>query len=408
MNKHFLLALIAAGTLVVSSCNNDDCCTPEPGGQSGHYVVLTTDWGTAPDWNGSGYFRVFSEQPSGQIDNISGNATQAAAYGGFNTYKNWIFTGANPDDVTGITRYEIVDGKIANNGFIQSEDGKFVIVDDETGFYYDSGRGVRKIQQFNPTTMQRTGEIDLNIPEVLQGEANVYVGLQTLAAKEGKLYASVTYSPGGGDGFLDNTKDYTMAVVDIATGKFEKLITYAGAKNQGYPPSEYTCIVTGDDGALYFLSRYDRVGTDGEWIEDGDGIIFRIKRGETEFDANWSLKAADVGKSNAEYWPWSMTWHGDRLFIDVGTKADYDGWEVYSVDVETKQYDKISGLPILEFGHTAGNVQREADGNLYIRVESLEPQENACYVLNDDGTSVTKIFDITRGGTFRRIAYLPQ
>src|SRR5690606_27733932 len=100
-----------------------------------------------------------------------------------------------------------------------------------TGFYWDAAEPL-KIQKFNPTTMTNTGSLDF-ATVVNQRGANETaikfraIGQKLLAIKNGKLFANITYGKVDGtqSGFFDDFfPDTYIAVIDVATGTYEKTI----------------------------------------------------------------------------------------------------------------------------------------------------------------------------------------
>src|SRR5699024_8319344 len=116
----------------------------------------------------------------------------------------------------GVERLKITsDNKIASDRFIAADNntngsGNFVIENENSGFYWD-GNDPLKIQTFNPSSMVRTGDIDLSDvvnergtdePEILYRS----IGQKFLAVKNGKLFANITYATTDGPqkGFWDD------------------------------------------------------------------------------------------------------------------------------------------------------------------------------------------------------------
>ena len=405
MNNQFLKAgvLLLMTSAMLASCNKSD--DPTPGDNAtGKYVILTAEWQVA---EGSGYYAAYTDMPTGDVDNIGGYSVQARNYGGFRHYKNWVFSRANLAGETGILRYSAAStGRLAESGFIKcGTSAQHVVVDETTGFYFDGDRGKTRVQKFNPTTMQRTGEIDLSSAiETGAGiSANVFTGIQTLAAKEGKLYVSVTYSRTNGNGNIDNTRNYTLAVVDIATGKVEKTIVHPKAKNHGYATSEYPAWIQAKDGSLYFLTTgWDM--NESRAIELQNSFIFRIKAGETNFDPTWELSCKDLGMPDGSLM-WSFRELNGKLYVDVSKEAtspllpnlNTNIYQFYSVDINTKAAAKITGVPLTVFGLSTGNVEI-VDDQVFLRAINRTEGINAYYRVNVADNTASPAFNVTRGG----------
>lgn len=400
-------AVLLTAFALLTSCSDDD---QNIGGgnstseASGKYVILTAEWQVQ---DGSGYYATYDEMPTGNINNVGGFSTQARNYGGFRHFKNWIFGRANLAGEVGVFRYSVgPNGNLVESGFIKcGTSAQHVVVDETTGFYFDGDRGKTKVQKFNPTTMQRTGEIDLSsVVESGNGiSTNVFTGVQTLAAKEGKLYVSITYSREGGNGNIDNTRNYTLAVVDIATERVEKVIVHPKAKNHGYSASEYPAWLVGGDGALYLLTTgWDM--TESRTIDLQNSFIFRIKKGETDFDPNWELSGKDLGLGDGTLL-WSFRELNGKLYIDASNQAtsplkpnlNTNIYDFYAVDIESKNATKIGGVPPTVFGLSTGNVEI-VDNQVFLRVINRAEGLNSYYKVNLANNTATEAFKVTQGG----------
>src|SRR6218665_2485802 len=407
MKKRFLTSVLflTMGSLALTSCSSDnnDTATTEPSA-TGKYVLLTAESTTA----NAGYYAAYDNLPTGAVDNIGGYSLQARAYGGFRHYKNWIFNKATLSGETGVLRFSLnASGILEQSGFIKcGTSAQNLVVDETTGFYFDADRGKTKIQKFNPTTMQRTGEIDLSsLVEKGTGiSTNVTTGDQTIIAKEGKLYVNVSYSREGGSGFNENTRKFTLAVIDIATGKPEKTIVHSFVKNQGHARSEYPAYTQAPDGTIYMVTTGWDYNTSGV-MEPQPSTIFRIKAGQTDFDQNWFLKATDLGMPEGAQL-WSLKVYKGKLFVDVSERKvelpSYSNlldimYRFYAVDIESKSSVHITGLPLTTFGFTIGNLE-VIDDNLFIRIINKTEGFNGYYKLNADGVTASQAFSISRGG----------
>lgn len=407
MKKQFLKAgafLLMASAMLVSCNKDDDPIDDDSNSATGKYVLLTAEWQVS---DGSGYYAAYTDMPTGDVDNIGGYSIQARNYGGFRHYKNWVFSRASLAGEVGILRYSVAStGRLAESGFIKcGTSAQHVVVDETTGFYFDGDRGKTRIQKFNPSTMQRTGEIDLS-PAIETGDGistNVFTGVQTLVAKEGKLYVSVTYSRTNGNGNLDNTRNYTLAVVDIATGAVEKTIVHPKAKNHGYAVSEYPAWIQATDGSLYLLTVGWDTSESGV-IEQQNSFIFRIKAGETEFDPSWELNTSDLGLPDGSLL-WSFRELNGKLYIDASQEAtspllpnlNTNIYRFYAVDIETKNATQITGVPLTVFGLSTGNVE-VVDSQVFLRAINREEEINGYYKVNVSDNTASPAFNVTRGG----------
>ncbi len=386
------------------SCSKNEPDTPDNPDQNNKKYVLLTAEGIA---DGAGYYAVYNELPTGDVKNTAGYSLQASSYGGFRTYKNWIFNRSNLLGESGVLKFSVgKDGRLKEDGFIKCDgSAQSVVVNETLGFYFDPGRGKKRIQKFNPSTMQRTGEIDLSSVVDEKISPNVYTGNQTLAVKEGKLFVNITYSPEGSSGHNDNIRHYALAVIDIASEKIEKTIVldFLDVYNQGHSPSEYPAWLLGEDGHLYFLSTgWDQVNGAYNFHPS---CIFRIKKGETDFDKNWHVYPKDLNSRLSIGVMWSMGFYKGKLYVEAsdenitnfGDFGKVDGYHVYSLDIENKAVAKIESVPTTVFGHSAGTFYRTSD-KLFVRVVNETIGYNGLYVINEDGRTASPAFNVIQGG----------
>lgn len=384
----FIYLCIAAFAL--TSCKKDD-----PINQNelppGKYVIQTA----SSKW-GSGFYNSYLTLPNTDISNINSHSMQVSEVFGTRSFGSWVFDRMNSAGETGLQKYRLnAEKELTEAGFIPDA-GNYVIVDATLGYYFDANRGLLKLQIFNPTTMLRTGEIDLSSLAAPDEDDVEYqsIGQHILAHKEGKLFASINYGTTLGGGYADDLyNEVEFAVVDIATNTLDKTITYSGVKGMGWGSSANKFWTKGDDGALYFYSPGFSNGIT-------KSTIIRINAGSTDFD-NWSIEADDyqVGstfgnalvKGGKLYTQFSNT----QLISDYSNLDDYI-FEYYSIDLITKERTKISGIPLNHYVHANEQGITEIDGKIYFAV--MTKSERGYYVLNEDNVSAKNAFRITDGG----------
>ncbi len=401
--KSLALASLLAVPLV--SCEDDG---PEVEVKEGKYVLMTASERTniPPGW-----ITVFDELPSGNISNVTANSLQGQGMGGWRPYKSWLLKLFNTTDgAKGIDRLKIENGKVVQDKFLAGDNatngtGNFVIVNETQGFYWDGASPLR-IQTFNPTTLSRTGEIDLTAAVNERGadeSAILYrsAGQKFLAVKNGKLFANLTYAKTNTvqKGFFDDFyPDVYIAVIDIATGKYEKTTKINDTGSIAYINDNemYSYDTNGD---LYIV-------TQGRSTVGGKSKIVRIKANDTEVDTSWAIDMDDIttgGKFVSVYAtngklittvPNQPLTGGPTGNINFG-----DVWEFYVIDVATQAYTKIAGVPAsTNTGAAYGTLK--IDGKLLIRVNSSEGNGyNGYYELSSDLRSATPLFNVTEGGS---------
>lgn len=384
---------IVSAVLLFSSCSKDKSPANDDGNQKkSSYILFTNeaDLGTA------GYMTAYAEMPKGNLSNIGANTLQMKTAFGFTKYGQWIFNRTSISGETGIQKLEVGDnGKLNSTGFL-ANGTMFHIVNPTTGYYLDPVKGAMLLQTFNPTTMQRTGEIDLTSLK-MDGVTYQAVGQHTIASKEGKLYVGVTYGTTERGGYGDDVVDYIkVAVIDIATNKLEKTIRYDGLKSLGWGASANKMWTLGDDGALYFYYTGFNEGIT-------NSSIIRIKKGETDFDRNWILKA-DTYQAHGSFGI-SLVKNG-KIYVQMPSVAltpDFGNlgtpiWDYYAIDINTLKQTKITGMPKSRYVHSNEQGITEIDGKIYLWMANTNPKENGYYLLNESTNTASQAFNVTDGG----------
>lgn len=309
----------------------------------------------------------------------------------------------------GIERLKLENGQVSPDIFLAGDNatngtGNFVIANETQGFYWD-GAAPLKIQTFNPTTLSRTGEIDLTaaVNERGTGEAGILyrsVGQKFLAVKNGKLFANVTYAKTNAaqKGFFDDFfPDVYIAVIDIATGKYEKTTKINDTGSIAYI-NENEMYSFDTNGDLYIV-------TQGRSAIGGKSKLSRIKANDTDVDANWSIDMDDINPGGKFVTVFAtngklITTIPNTTLTPGGTGNINTGdiWEFHVIDVATQSYTKIEGVPACtNTGAAYGTVK--IDGKILLRVNvSGTGSTNGYYELSSDFKSAKQLFQVTEGG----------
>lgn len=411
-SKHFaMLLMVSLSTLV--SCSSSDDSTPAKPEETptDKYAILTGTLGVSPY---VGYLSTFDQMPTGDIDNIKQGSLSVKA-NGMKFYGSWIFqriqlgrTGS-PDD--GILKYALdAKGNLVESGEIKGLSSNFYVHSESQGYYTDAGRGLLKIQIFSPTSMKRTGEIDLSMVADPKVEYQA-VGTNFLASKDGKLYADIITGTalGKGNGMTDPARGYIdIAVIDIATGRYEKTIRDSRISFIGYPGNANQMWTLGDDGALYLCSH--GFGVTGS--TNGSAIV-RIKKGETETDKSWIIKINDyvknttVGsiavKNGKLYTAWSSS-----AFLYTGILEDVN-FTYYSFEKENIAAGPkpVAGIPQSTYAFQDAQAISTIDNKVYFRVVDKK-SFNGYYILSNEDTTAKPAFNIGKGGSVWGLAKLKK
>lgn len=153
---------------------------------------------------------------------------------------------------------------------------------------YLSMQNIGIVMEFNPTTMQKVRDIDLNA--LAQPEVRVAPG--AMVVRDGLLFVGLNQFDSQ---WMPRLKQAEVAIIDTKSGKLLKKIV--DTKHQlsfaTRPIDAHSIFVNPKDGAIYL----NCVGSFG--FKPGfDGGILRIKKGETEFDADYALNIAQAKVEN--------------------------------------------------------------------------------------------------------------
>jgi len=411
MNKLYFKGLIVAIAAItgLSSCSKSKGPGVVEPTTTSKYVMITM---SDNNLTKPGYATSFDAIPTGNVSNINSSSLQGMGMGGWRPFGNSLLKmfGSTANEL-GIERLTVnASNKVVSDKFLKALDnttngsGNFVVANATTGFYWD-GSAPLKIQKFDPTALSRTGEIDLATAVNARGanEAGILyrsIGQKFLAVKGGKLYANITYAKTNGTqkGFWDDFyADVYIAVIDIATGTYEKTITIEDTGSIAYVNDNnmYSFDTNGD---LYIV-------TQGRSALGGRSKIVRIKASETDIDKTWDLKMDDI-MTGGKFVNIFAT--NGKIITVIPSTALTGGqagninfseiWEYYTIDVATKTRTKINGVPkVTNPGAAFGTIK--VDDKLLLRVNAPSANLNGYYQLNNDLTSASSLFNVTEGGS---------
>ena len=402
--KSALIGLVA--TSLFASCSSKDNPAPVEPSAKDKYVLITMSDNTLSK---PGFATAFDALPSGNIVNNGSNSLQGLGFGGWRPYGNWLFKMFSTDaNASGIQQLNVdVNGKIINGKFIAGDNsaggsGNFVIVDDSKGYYWDAKTPL-KIQTFNPSSLQRTGDFDLTDVVNKQGQQEAAIkyrsiGQKFLAVKEGKLYANITYATKDDNqkGYFDDFfADVYIAVIDIATNKYEKTIKIEDTGSIAYV-NDNNMYAFDTNGDLYIV-------TQGRSAVGGKSKIVRIKAKESDIDKTWSLNMDEIQAGGkfvsvfAKNGKLITLVPNAKLTGGQGGNINFeDVWIFKSVDVATKQLSDIKGVPAVT-NPGAAFCAIEIDGKILLRVKTKQGDINGYYELK--GTEASSVFNVTAGGS---------
>lgn len=415
INKFAAILLMVTGMLGAACKKDSDTPTPDPQAKEKYVLITLADRVSGTK---AGFISTFDSYPTGTVSNASAGSLEGQGMGGWRVYNNMIFKMFRTSDyATGIEKINILaDGTVQSGTFIASKDaaaaakyfgtGNLVIENETSGYYWDAAEPT-KIQKFNPTTMANTGSIDVSAAINERGvDINAItfraVGQKLLAIKNGKLYASLTYatSPTSQIGFFDDYyPDVYIAVINLATGTFEKSIKIEDTGSLAYI-NENQMYDFDTNGDLYIV-------TQGRSSLGGKSKIVRIKANETDIDKTWELKFTDFRAADNGKFVGVFAKNG-RLILTLNTETltgggagninSADIWKFYSIDVNdaSKTFKEITGMPV---GTNPGAAMAavEVDGKVLLRGSNKSGQ-NGYYEYNFANNSAALSFSVNVGG----------
>ena len=288
MFKHLFSGLAFALALVaMPSCDKDTPSTPETAG--GRFLI-TTNVGNADGASGVSYFQTV-EKMEGYIDN---SQARPAGFGvppiviGQHIFVLPDYMGSTKSVLT----HYVTDkkGNLSERGTLalpaNSGASNIVLASEEKAYLSMQNIGI--VMEFNPTTMQKVRDIDLNA--LAQPEVRVAPG--AMVGRDGLLFVGLNQFDSQ---WMPRLKQAEVAIIDTKSGKLLKKIV--DTKHQlsfaTRPIDAHSIFVNPKDGAIYL----NCVGSFG--FKPGfDGGILRIKKGETEFDADYALNIAQAKVEN--------------------------------------------------------------------------------------------------------------
>lgn len=395
---------------------DDENKNPKTDYSSFNYVLATEDASTA-DITRFFSFDLEGLDTSKQYDMIQDNQTfvnsDPSTSSGHQFFKNYIFSMAKDkrgySSTPGLFRLTL---NTSDQVFIDSEiyigkgnlfpSRKLALVNNQLGFYYNEDSGGQTIQAFNPLTMQLGDALDLRPfikafrPDVEfedeYGNNLVRTGSLVMDYKDDKLYVSVVFLEEASFNLIsEDEENFYLAVIDIPTFSFEKIIQYHGVKTVGFFVSENNPTTKDEAGNLYFCSW----GWN-QFNKHNPSKIFRIKAGETEFDPNWEIDIESLfGEGRIAQ---SIMSYNNKLYLHIS--EDPYLFES-SEEVETRiglklsyyEFDTDSPENYVKLEVPASNpasrmnVFNIVDDRLFMVVpNAIAPNFNGVYSINRQGT----------------------
>jgi len=286
-----VLAGIAASMLLFSCSSNDDNNNTD-NGSTDDTLPKNETWiiyNGAANWSGGIY--ALKDNKSREI-NLSGLPflQVTSSLGGRSLDKTLFKVNDVSNAKQGINKMGLdASGKVIDQGFLPSlsnaYETNFLVAGPTEGYYWDKVRGGLKLQTFNPSTMERTGEIDFS--SLSEGQPLESIGQLIIAKRDNKLYLDLLLGnkAAGNWQVTPVVKEVAIAVYDLTTNKIENVTKMGNTTNLGVFIDHVLWSLDEVTGDLYFAS----VGDMKTQPSDYSSKILRIKKGEVNFDSTFAI-----------------------------------------------------------------------------------------------------------------------
>lgn len=224
--KNVITGFALASVLLLASCGDDD--EPAPAGETTLGYLLYTF--------GDGQFITASDTMFSGVVNVVNfeNALEVAGpftRNGGVAFNDGFYAPSNQSGDPGIQKYSINDnGNVQADGFISNASaGAFGLISNTKGYYVDITRSTTALQTFDPSAMQRTGQVDFPT-EVTQYVNNsvANINLSSVIGSGNHVFTQINFQNAGGNSVYDST---FVVVVNTNTDSYEQLLIYPNAYN---------------------------------------------------------------------------------------------------------------------------------------------------------------------------------
>ena len=343
MKKFKLIFSAVVFTALFAGCGNsgDDPTPgpdPKPEGKEFHGVVFATGITNPEGSSGNVYVQTLPSLLPGKYDNQNSipcgfGATPIVTESG-NVYTFPDYMGNTKAE---INRYRIMgDGTWKKEGALSIPAGASAcnIVEASNEKAYVSLQGIGKVMAFNPVTMTKITDIDLN--DLKQEDTRVAPAAMII--RDGKLFVGLNQMNAQ---YMPTRNNIEFAMIDVKTDKVEKHIV-----NQ----SLNMCFATRpiDAGSIFMDENKDIyfncVGSFG-FIPGLNGGIARIKNGSTEIDPDYFIRlnqteVAGLSTKHADY-------ISTMCYAGKGLLYAYISSNALAPDAMTNPYVAMTNVPVV-------------------------------------------------------------
>ncbi len=317
----YTLGLLVTSLSLFTGCSRDEDPDTDSGAPITTGYAISTVSGAWP--NQTTYIQWFEDLNIGTLNND--DARELANSAGTETYNGALY--AKPfGSPAKLVKYVVnssgtpeVEQEIIVPG---ANTFSTIYFESETVAYATVAGGVSKLIIFDPSTMRITDEISLSGISDRYPEATRTYYLD-MVARDNKLFMGVHYEIN----FSPINDSAYVAVIDLATNTFEKVIADGRTGMVFGGPAPNSGMVIDDAGAIYVQA----IGTENAGGAAPSGLL-RINAGSTDFDADYFFNLDEVVGTNC--YGVYHTSSGRSFTANVQDEADF--WEYVNGEPQFK------------------------------------------------------------------------
>lgn len=298
--KSILSAIVVMAMFTACGNNGDDPTPgPTPGNKDFHGVVFATGITNPEGSSGNVYLQALPSLLPGTYDNSNsipcgfGSIPIVTESGNVYTFPDYM----------GNTKAEINRYRIMNDGTWKKEGALSIpagaaacnIVEASSEKAYVSLQGIGVVMVFNPTTMTKIADIDLNNLK----QTDTRVAPAAMIIRDGKLFVGLNQMNAQ---YMPTRNNIELAMIDVKTDKVEKhIVNESLGMCFATRPIDAGSIFMDENKDIYF----NCVGSFG-FVPGLNSGIARIKNGSTEIDSDFLIRldkteVAGLSTHHADY-----------------------------------------------------------------------------------------------------------
>jgi hypothetical protein len=425
MKKSIVLALLAVVLLGASCITNVTPPAESQFKESGFILSSENETSAGVTYYG-GYFDALT---TGQTVDMTTKSTFSIFFG-YHYWKNFVFAPSLNRNF-GLTKVAVnKTGQLTETATIPTIEGttNAYIIDDNLGVYTTFGSN-RFVGLFNPTTMEKLGEIDMSRAKKFENnDRNFYVSI-IYRKQDNRLFLPLVTDNTRTPQFYDAT-DVHVEVINLTTRQWEKTTTF---KDATYPITRGNNNNIVDENGNVYIFTQGNYGLDGQLgpraAKSSRPQILKIPAGSTDFDATYAFNPIDAlgfpnllvqlmlgavyDANGIAYSCVSAQSESPRILelvqkFALGMLAEAEFAELrrailYSetqrwvkLDLNAKTVSAINDIPLVAgFGYPSAY---KYEGKIYFQFNSDTRKESGFYEYTPSTGRAQKFVAITRGG----------